>query len=132
MKTNRLTIILAVILCCMATTVDAQGFLKRIKDRAVDAAKRSVEYKVENKAGRVTDDAMDAVLDGKGKKKDKSGNESSSRNDEEVETEPQEVEATYEQSDFVPGSIVFFEDNLQNEQMGEFASKWDLVDGSTD
>ena len=135
MKTNRLTIILAVILCCMATTVDAQGFLKRIKDRAVDAAKRSVEYKVENKAGRVTDDAMDAVLDGKGKKKDKSGNESSSRNDEEVEVEDNTPNAVTQnaKSDFVRGSTILFEDDFSSEQMGEFPSKWDVVrDGNAE
>ena len=29
--------------------------------------------------------------------------------------------------DFVPGDQVIFEDNLQNEQNGEFPSRWDLV-----
>ena len=129
--------ILSIIAVMVAAEADAQGFLKRLKDRAVDAAKRSVEYKVENKAARVTDEAMDAILDGKGESDSSNDNNSSDDNSrssrsENTEAEPQEVEATYEQSDFVPGSIVFFEDNLQNEQMGEFASKWDLVDGSTD
>ncbi|MBR4270053.1 MAG: hypothetical protein IKQ47_09785, partial [Prevotella sp.] len=129
--------ILSLFVALMATNADAQGFLKRLKDRAVDAVQRSVESKVENKAARVTNDAMDAVLDGKGKSdssndSDSSDDNSRSSRSENTEAEPQEVEATYEQSDFVPGSIVFFEDNLQNEQMGEFASKWDLVDGSTD
>ncbi|MCR5069850.1 MAG: hypothetical protein K6A78_08695, partial [Prevotella sp.] len=56
--------ILSIIAVMVAAEADAQGFLKRLKDRAVDAAKRSVEYKVENKAARVTDEAMDAILDG--------------------------------------------------------------------
>lgn len=42
------------------------------------------------------------------------------------------AEAQYEQSDFVPGAVAFFEDDLKNEQMGEFPSKWDLIDGSAD
>lgn len=32
--------------------------------------------------------------------------------------------------DFVPGDEVIFEDNLQNEQNGEFPSRWDLVAGN--
>ena len=50
----------------------------------------------------------------------------------EAEDGPQDTEAQYEQSDFVPGASAFFEDNLQSEQMGEFPSKWDLIDGSAD
>ncbi len=34
--------------------------------------------------------------------------------------------------DFVPGDEVIFEDNLQNEQNGEFPSRWDLVAGNTE
>ena len=45
---------------------------------------------------------------------------------------PSDADAVYEQSDFVPGSVVFFEDDLKREQMGEFPSKWDLIDGSAD
>ena len=45
---------------------------------------------------------------------------------------PSDADAVHEQSDFVPGSVVFFEDDLQREQMGEFPSKWDLIDGSAD
>lgn len=42
------------------------------------------------------------------------------------------AEAQYEQSDFVPGAVAFFEDDLKTEQMGEFPSKWDLIEGSAD
>ena len=35
-------------------------------------------------------------------------------------------------SDFVPGSVVIFEDNLAGEQMGEFPSKWDLIDNNAE
>jgi outer membrane protein OmpA-like peptidoglycan-associated protein len=137
MKTRTLSIIITAILCCMATSADAQGFLKRLKERALNAAENAVTNKVENKVHRETEEVMDAVLDGDGEESSSSKPSSKKKSkvveeEEEVEAEPQEVEATYEQSDFVPGSIVFFEDNLQNEQMGEFASKWDLVDGSTD
>ena len=107
-------------------TADAQGFLKRLKDRAVNAAENVVSNKVDDKVRRETDKAMDDALDGK------ETSESNDADNEDVEDTPQEVEAEYQQSDFVPGTAVFFEDNLQGEQMGEFPSKWDLIDGSTD
>ena len=121
---KKLIIMLLVAFAC-TPSIDAQGFLGRLKDRAVDAAKRSVERKVENKVERETDEAMDGALDGKKKGKAAVGGD-----EEEADTEA--VDAQYEQSDFVPGATAFFEDNLQSEQMGEFPSKWDLVDGSAD
>ena len=72
--------ILSLFVALMATNADAQGFLKRLKDRAVDAVQRSVESKVENKAARVTNDAMDAVLDGKGKSDSSNDSDSSDDN----------------------------------------------------
>jgi hypothetical protein len=128
--TKKLILMLIVAFVC-TLNVDAQGWLGRLKDRATEAAKRSVEYKVESKVDRTVDDAMDDVLDGKSDKKSKKSNDSDYE-DEEVEEGPQDTEAVYEQTDFVPGTSVFFEDNLQGEQMGEFPSKWDLIDGSTD
>ena len=107
-------------------TADAQGFLKRLKDRAVNAAENAVSNKVDDKVRRETDKAMDDALDGK------ETSESNDADNKDVEDTPQEVEAEYQQSDFVPGTAVFFEDYLQGEQMGEFPSKWDLIDGSTD
>jgi len=113
----------------VSANADAQGWLKKLGQKAVDAGKRAVERKVENKVERSTDDAMDEVLDGKKSKKSK---ESDDGDYEDAEEGPQDTEAQYEQSDFVPGAVAFFEDNLQNEQMGEFPSKWDLIEGSTD
>ena len=41
-----------------------------------------------------------------------------------------EASLTWAKYDFVPGDQVIFEDNLQNEQNGEFPSRWDLVNGN--
>ncbi|MBQ8059270.1 MAG: OmpA family protein [Prevotella sp.] len=132
--------ILSLFVALMATNADAQGFLKRLKDRAVDAVQRSVESKVEDKAARVTNDAMDAVLDGKGKSDSSNDNDSSddnrrsSRNEEtEAVDNTPDATAVNAKSDFVRGSIILFEDDFANEQMGEFPSKWDVVsDGNAE
>lgn len=129
MKT-RLIIMLLAGLFAATTGAQAQGWLGKIKDKAKDAVKSKVERKIDN----AIDKGTDAVLDGKlpeGKDDDKDDVKGSGQTDAEDET-PQEVNAQYEQSDFVPGAVPFFEDNLQGEQMGEFPSKWDLIEGSCD
>ena len=45
---------------------------------------------------------------------------------------PKEATLSWAKYDFVPGDQVIFEDNLQNEQNGEFPSRWDLVSGNTE
>ncbi|MBR4783246.1 MAG: OmpA family protein, partial [Bacteroidaceae bacterium] len=129
MKT-RIILLLSALLMLAAVDVSAQSWVKKIKDKAVNTVKDKVEKKIDDAVGKGTD----AVLDAKLPKKDGEDNDAKGKADadEEAEEGPQDTEAVYEQSDFVPGSVVLFEDNLQNEQMGEFPSKWDLVDGSTD
>ena len=40
-----------------------------------------------------------------------------------------QVSSEYAKSDFVPGDEIFFEDTFENEKLGEFPSKWDLIEG---
>jgi len=112
-----------------AAAADAQGFLKRLKDRALNAAENAVTNKVDSKVTRETDEAMDDVLDGN--KKSKSND--ADYEDEEV-TDQQNEAVDFAQiqakSDFKRGGTVFFNDDLSGEQMGEFPSKWDLLNGS--
>ena len=126
---KKLFFMLIVAFAC-AGTADAQGWLKKLGKVAEDAAKRTVESNVDRKTSQAVDDAMNPDADRKSSKKSSSSDGDASYDEEEVE--PQEENATYEQTDFVPGAVAFFEDNLQNEQMGEFPSKWDLIEGSTD
>jgi hypothetical protein len=35
-------------------------------------------------------------------------------------------------SDFVAGDEIFFEDNLAGEQLGEFPSRWDIIEGNAE
>ena len=127
--TRKLILLLIVAFTC-SMNADAQGWLKKLGKVAEDAAKRTVESNVDRKTSQAVDDAMNPDADRKSSKKSSSSDGDASYDEEEVE--PQEENATYEQTDFVPGAVAFFEDNLQNEQMGEFPSKWDLIEGSTD
>jgi outer membrane protein OmpA-like peptidoglycan-associated protein len=41
----------------------------------------------------------------------------------------QDAETVYAKSDFVPGDEIFFEDDFAGEKLGEFPSRWDLLEG---
>ena len=127
MNTKRILMTIAMIFA-LSMSVSAQGWLGRLKDKAVDAAKNAVERNVERKADKEADEASDAVL-----------NKKKGSNDDEIEYEDAEVseqgddtpvDAKNQKSDFVRGSVILFEDDFSNEQMGEFPSKWDISDGS--
>ncbi|MFA5277848.1 MAG: hypothetical protein WC377_05145, partial [Bacteroidales bacterium] len=47
---------------------------------------------------------------------------------------PQNRRATMEwaKSDFVAGDEIFFEDNLTGEKLGEFPSRWDIIEGNAE
>ena len=96
---------------CMGA--DAQGFLNRLKDKAL----QTVQGKVENKVDQTVSEGMDAVLDGKSSKKDKKD-----------DTTP----ATATSSDFKRGSIIIFDDDVTAEQVGEFPSKWGMFQGTVE
>ena len=132
---------------------------KAVKEKTTDRAKESVDNAVDN-AFDAVDDVLTGKNKKKDKKKSKDSDEDDEDDaeapasatwtcpnpdcghkgntgkfcDECGTKRPDNVpaEAQYEQSDFVPGAVAFFEDDLKTEQMGEFPSKWDLIDGSAD
>ena len=128
MKTRKILAIFAMAMLCV-TGADAQGFLKKLKDKAVDTVKDKVENKVEREAGK----AADEVLDGKKSGKKGGGEEETVTADQQpAKSQMKKAQGEEAKSDFVPGSIVIFEDNLQGEQLGEFPSKWDLLENNAE
>ena len=121
-------VLMLMMVVAFAATADAQGFLKRLKERAINAAENAVSNKVDDKVRRETDDAMDDVLDGKKKSKSNDADYEDAEVTDQGDDTP--VDAKNQKSDFVRGSVILFEDDFANEQMGEFPSKWDISDGS--
>ena len=119
-------VVTLIVMLAFAVNADAQGILGRLKDRAVNAAKNAVERKVEDKVSRETNDAMDDVLDGKKKSKN-AGDDGDAEAVDDYQNDTKNVK-----NDFVRGSVVMFEDDFANEQVGEFPSKWDLVRGNAE
>ena len=81
---------------------------------------------MERKADKEASDASDAVLN---KKKDSKKSKGDEADLDEAEDDDTPV-AENQKSDFVRGSVILFEDDFANEQMGEFPSKWDISEGS--
>ena len=119
-------VVTMIVMLAFAANADAQGILGRLKDRAVNAAKNAVENKVSDKVSRETNDAMDDVLDGKKKSKN-AGDDGDAEAVDDYQNDTKNVK-----NDFVRGSVVMFEDDFANEQVGEFPSKWDLVRGNAE
>ena len=111
MKARRLLAILVMVFVGISTS-NAQAWLNKVKEKAVEAGKRAVEQKVKEK----TSDAEQA------------DNEEA----EESATPKKTAKGEAVKNDFVQGTVVIFEDNLKGEQMGEFPSKWDLIDNNAE
>ncbi len=130
---KKLFLMLALIFA-FTLTANAQGWLGKLKDKAVETAKKTVEKNVEDK----TEKAVDEALNKKTSKKDKSSNSKKDVDDEEEDSSQQvskkkkKAQGEDVKSDFVPGTVVIFEDNFANEQMGEFPSKWDLISNNAE
>ena len=124
MKKFFLMLMLAI---AFSVNADAQGWLNRLKDKAVDAAKNAVERNVERKADKEADEASDAVLNKKNGSKKSKGDEADL---DEAEDDDSPTAAT--SSDFKRGEVILFQDDFAAETVGEFPSKWDLLDGNAE
>jgi hypothetical protein len=134
MKT--LAIFLALLLYQLPATVKAQIHVP-------------VKKKVVNKTNREANDATDQAIDegfnqikGLFKKKNKKSGAGTQQNGATQDqntpvNQPQTAggkevsspEKKWSKYDFVPGTVILFDDNLRDEENGEFPSRWDLISG---
>lgn len=131
--------------------VCAQTYLERLGKSAIDRAKYRAKTKVENKIDEAVDKGVDNLFDAADKKnKKKSSNKNgeeeaenegaqeqaskdkATKQDAKPEKNQKNTEMTYAKSDFVRGDEVFFDDQLVGEQLGEFPSQWDAINGSVE
>ena len=117
MKKYILTAALFALIC---GTASAQGILGRLGERAKQA--------VENNLGEKVEKGVNDLLDGKKKdKKNKKANE-----DEAAPAVGEESPQAATSTDFKRGEVILFEDDFTAETVGEFPSKWDLLDGGAE
>lgn len=140
-----------IILLSAVLFIFSQALIAQVKVDVKKKVNREANQRANSNTDKAIDKAFDSVEDGIGsmfKKKKDSGEAGKSEKTSE-ETKPQKQNAEKEQKseatepvheekpqltwakyDFVPGTEIVFEDNLEGEQNGEFPSKWDLVQGN--
>ena len=127
MNMKRLMAILAVALV-YSTSASAQGWLGKLKEKAIDKVKEKVENKVEDEVGNATDDVLNGKKTSKKNKQTKQDADGASESATTVDDAP----AVNTSTDFLRGSVVMFEDDIKSERVGEFPSKWDLLEGAAE
>ena len=119
-----LLLVLALVLMS-GTSAMAQGMLRRLGERAKEA--------VENNIGNKIEEGVNNILNGKSNDKNSNSSGNQGDYDEDVPVTASgavDFEEIKAKSDFVRGANVFFSDDLKGEKLGEFPSKWDLLEGS--
>ena len=129
---KKIVLLMSLLLLVCSGASAQSNVLNRLKNRAKNA--------VENNIGNKIEKGINNALDGKKQKDQKRQDELNRNNDgenwqtaKEDPDEPEEGPDAVSQnvkSDFVRGSVILFQDDFANEQLGEFPSKWDIDDGS--
>jgi OOP family OmpA-OmpF porin len=125
---------------CMMVSLPAFSQVDLLK-----RAKKKTERKTDKEVDKKIDEGLDKIF-GTGKKSSsgESTENQSGKQSEEMSTKTSEADGAttkvadvespsgvlnWAKYDFVPGDRVIFEDDLMNEENGEFPSRWDLVNG---
>lgn len=135
MKTSN---IIVVILFLLIDSLTQAQFWRKVTNTAEATVKETVIRKTVEKVANTRVQVMDNILEDKMGKKGNSkmvpypsypDDENSEFFDEEdilQETQP------WSKYNFVPGDEIIFQDDLSNEENGEFPSRWDLVEGNAE
>ena len=141
--TMRSLALLAISLMIAPETANAQAWLRRLTESAVNAANNAANQAVNNAVDDAVRSGVNDAVDGirNSNNSDDDAEQSPTNDNETGETvapeeasapTPRAIEASYAKSDFVSGNEVFFDDPMEGEQMGEFPSKWDLIEGEAE
>ena len=145
---KRLVMILLALVAIGGTTeVSAQSWLDQLGKKVKEKAKQKIEQKIEQKTDEIIDGAFNKaedVLNGGGNGKTEvpapavpvtapappvQETPVAPVQPEPVQPQTPSLEMTYAKSDFVAGDEIIFDDPMDNEQLGEFPSQWELIEG---
>ena len=113
-------ILLVTSLLLLCGVASGQSILRNLGERAKNA--------VENKVGEKVENAVNNALGNKNN--DKSDNKAGE--DEAAPAVGEENPQAATSTDFKRGEVILFEDDFTSEVVGEFPSKWDLLDGGAE
>ena len=132
-----------IFLFCFGTGISHAQFLKKLGQRAENAAENAVLRKSEQKVTRETEKAMDTILDGnKGTKQKKNTKSQKKQNDTDSSVESNDKEThnrtesntnatkqnefgVYSNFTFIPGNKLLFYDDFAADAIGDFPANWE-------
>lgn len=132
---------ITLLIICAVFTAFSTNSSAQLLEKTIKKVGKKVEKEAEKRTDKRVDKGIDKAFD-----KSEEGIDSSVKGDDNTNKkqpaqqgkpkqsasttgeQPQSV-LTWARYDFVPGAEIIFEDNLQDEQNGEFPSKWDLMQG---
>lgn len=130
-------------LFCIGTHNCHGQFLKKLGQRAENAAEEAVLRKSEQKVTRETEKAMDTILDGnKGTKQQKKSKSQETQNDDDASVEGDDGQTqkksesntnvlkqsefgVYSNFTFIPGNKLLFYDDFTADALGDFPANWE-------
>lgn len=125
------------------TEIQAQSFGRRLGKSVEKAAQDAAVRKAEQKTTEAVNKAIDEALDPNSYQEEEkqasqtpqgsvSETPSTTSSAAPAADTPKALEMTYAKCDFVAGDVIFFEDDMINEKLGEFPSQWDLERGNAE
>ena len=138
------TLLIGLLLFAVGSATEANAqLLKKAQEAAKRAAERQVEKRTEKAVDKAFEKAEETVT-GTGNSGNSGNNQQAGQQGQTGQTtgadqtataqsgavqQGQSLEMAYAKNDFVPGDEIIFEDLMDNEQLGEFPSMWDLLKG---
>ena len=127
-----------IFLFCFGTGTSHAQFLKKLGQRAENAAENAVLRKSEQKVTRETEKAMDTILDGNGnkgnkQKKNPNSQKQQKNTDKSIENTNQTTKeekaksefGVYSNFTFIPGNKLLFYDDFAADAIGDFPANWE-------
>jgi outer membrane protein OmpA-like peptidoglycan-associated protein/type II secretory pathway pseudopilin PulG len=130
LKSLSVTLALAFV-CSTAQAQLGRRLNNAVRNAAENAAVRQAERRTEDAVNRAIDDTFDNSNSNQQQSANAPTNTGNAGNAQ-AAASAQSLEMTYAKNDFVAGDVIFFEDDMANEKLGEFPSQWDLESGNAE
>ncbi len=109
----------------------ANDAVDEVIDKTLDTGEEATKAVVKDEAENLKESDSDKDKDDDAGKEDSDKDKSSSPDKDKSSTKNDQPTLVWSKYDFIPGDKVFFEDIHENEENGEFPSRWDLGDDGT-
>jgi outer membrane protein OmpA-like peptidoglycan-associated protein len=131
MKTITSVLMVLIVAFTMQNTAEAQvkNPFKKVKQEAEKKANKEIDKGIENAMNPEEAEKEKQNQEQQSQKQKQVGEEADIQEEGAKNATPELSWAGY---DFVPGDEVFFEDNLEGEENGEFPSRWDIYSGNVE